>query len=152
MPSTAAVAQVLAAVIVDDDELKQGVISLLASVDEQLREARRNSLESIIIEAVLGFCHEPDRHQVLVAEIGQTVNGIYQNLGERLQVSDEKVGHALKRLGLFTRRLGNKGRGLELTKDMQLLVHELARLHQGQAVFHDQPGCAYCQTFTAATD
>lgn len=152
MPSTAAVAQVLAAVIVDDDELKQGVISLLVSVDEQLREARRTSLESIIIEAALGFCHEPDRHQVLVAEIGRTANAIYQNLGERLQVSDEKVGHALKRLGLFTRRLGNKGRGLELTKEMQCLVHELARLHQGEAVFHDQPGCAYCQTFTAATD
>ncbi len=68
-----------------------------------------------------------------------------------LQVSEEKVGHALKRLGLFTRRLGNKGRGLELTKETQLLVHELARLHQGEAVFRAHTGCAYCQNLSAAT-
>jgi hypothetical protein len=140
-------AQILAAVIVEDDELKQGVISLLASVDAQLREARQTSLESIVLEAVLTFCHEPDTQEVLAREIAERVNGIYENLGEHLQLSEEKVGHALKRLGLFTRRLGNKGRGLELTKDTRLLVHELARLHQGEALFRDHPGCAYCQTF-----
>jgi hypothetical protein len=152
VPSTAAMAHILAAVIVGDDELKGGVISVLAAVDERLREARQTSLESIILEAVLSFCHEPNTQEVLVHEIAKRVNGIYENLGERLQVSEEKVGHALKRLGLFTRRVGNKGRGLELTKEMQLLVHELSRLQHGQAVFPDHPGCAYCQTSVPTTN
>lgn len=146
-PSIAATVQVLAAVIVDDDDLKQGVVPLLSSADAQLREARRNSLESFVIEAALSFCHEPDRQQVFVREIAQRVNHVYKNMGERLQVSDEKVGHALKRLGLFTRRLGNKGRGLELANDIRLLIHELARLHQGEALLPVHPDCAYCQTF-----
>ncbi len=147
IPSTAVMAQVLAAVIVGDDELKQGVVTVLGSVDERLREARQTGLESIVLEAVLSFCHDPNTQEALAREIAERVNGIYGNIGERLQVSEEKVGHTLKRLGLFTRRVGNRGKGLELTKETQLLVHELARLHHGQAVFRNHPGCIHCQTF-----
>lgn len=146
MPSTAAIAQVLAAVV-QDDQLKRAVVPLLSLVDEQLCEARRTSLESVLLEAVLSFCHEQQRQSVLAREIAEKVNGIYENMGERLQVNEEKVGHALKRLGLYTRRLGSKGRGLELAKDTQLQVHELAHRHQGDAAWHNQPGCAYCQAF-----
>ena len=146
MPSTAAIAQVLAAVVYHDD-LKQAVVPLLSSLDDQLCEARRTSLESVLLEAVLSFCHEEQKQSVLAREIAERMNGIYQNMGEHLRVNEEKVGHALKRVGLFTRRLGNKGRGLELAKDVQLQVHELAHRHQGHAVFHGQPECAYCQTF-----
>lgn len=147
MPSTAALAHVLAAAIVGDDDLKQAVVPLLSSVDDQLCEARRASLESVLLEAVLSFCHEQQRQSVLAREIAEKVNGIYENMGEPLQVNEEKVGHALKRLGLFTRRLSNKGRGLELAKDIQLQVHELAHRHQGDAILHNQPGCPNCQAF-----
>ena len=34
-----------------------------------------------------------------------------------------------------------------LPKETQLLVHELARLHQVDAGGHSQPGCAHCETF-----
>lgn len=149
LPGIAAAAQVLAAVMVDDGELKQGVVPLLSSVDEHLREARRTTLESIVVEAVLAFCHEPDTQEILAREIAERVNAIYGKLGEHLHVSEEKVGHALKRLGLFTRRLGNKGRGLQLAKDTRVRVHELARLCQAEALeafFSNQSGCAYCQT------
>jgi hypothetical protein len=44
--------------------------------DEDI-EARRNSLESFVIEAALSLCHEPDRQQVFAREITQRVNHIY---------------------------------------------------------------------------
>jgi len=51
-----------------------------------------------------------------------------------LHVSAEKLQHALEAVG-FTRWLGNKGRGLKLTPEAQLLVYDLTCLPQGEVVF-----------------
>jgi hypothetical protein len=48
--------------------------------------------------------------------------------------------------------LGNKGRGLELAKDTQSLIHELARRHQREELFREHTECAYCQTLLQQPD
>src|SRR5207248_6720451 len=45
-----------------------------------------------------------------------TANRFYAEDGESLKVSSETVGHVLKYLGLYSRRLGNAGRGLIFDK------------------------------------
>ncbi|MGB8062406.1 MAG: hypothetical protein WCF26_10960 [Candidatus Sulfotelmatobacter sp.] len=42
-----------------------------------------------------------------------------------MKLTAEKVGHTLKRLGLYTRR-DTKGRGLVLDKPTQIRVHQLS--------------------------
>ena len=52
LPNVAAITRVLAAPIVDDDELQQEILSIMSSTDEQFREMRRTGLEAIVVEAV----------------------------------------------------------------------------------------------------
>jgi hypothetical protein len=143
-PEVCAIAQVLGASIVGDPELQRGIIELLKERDEQARVDRAGGQNGVVLRAVLRHCHQPDRQQVLVREIATTANDIYEEEEETLKISNETVGHVLKSLGLYTRRLGNVGRGLMLDKATQSRVHELSRacevLPDGSGV----PACGHC--------
>jgi hypothetical protein len=142
-PDIRAVAQVLGACILDDPKLRAELVPLLAPHHEQ-RLRRRSDLESIVLNALLLHCHE-EKGRIFVREITQTVNQIYKDRGERLEVSAEEVGHKLKSLGLFTRRLGSGGRGLELDQPTQALVHERADAQQLLSPDETDEGCQHCQ-------
>ena len=58
------------------------------------------------------------------------MNRIYGEEGESLKISNETVGHVLKNLGLYTRRLGNTGRGLVPDKVTRPRAHELGHANQ----------------------
>jgi hypothetical protein len=51
--------------------------------------------------------------------------------GERLNYSAETIGHRLKKVGLFTRRLGKAGKGLVMDLATTTRVHELAAVYGG---------------------
>lgn len=78
------------------------------------------------MEAALHLCHDGKKQSVFVGDIADVVNRIYAERGDHLKASPEVVGHTMKKLRLFTRRLGGGRRGLELGKDVQQAVHELA--------------------------
>jgi hypothetical protein len=69
------------------------------------------------------------------------VNRIYREEGESLKVSSETVGRVLKSIGLYSRRLGNGGRGLMLDKSTQSKAHELSHAYE---VLPEVPACGYC--------
>lgn len=142
-PEVSAIAQVLGA-STSDLGLRSGIVELLREHDEQSRIDRASGQDGTVLKAVLQHCHEPDRQQLFVREIAVTANQIYSDDGESRKLTNETVGHVLKNLGLYTRRLGNAGRGLVLDKATQARVHELCYANE---VITDSPGtpaCGHC--------
>src|ERR1700688_5147518 len=105
--------------------MQKGVIELLKEFDEQVRVDRSCELNAMVLKGVLSHCHQVDSQRVFVREIAATVNDFYREEGESLKISNKKVGHVLKNLGLYTRRLGNAGRGLILDRASKNRAHEL---------------------------
>jgi len=144
-PETLAMAEVLGAVMVHDPELQSGIMELLQERDEQSRVDRASGQDGMVLKAVLWHCHQPDQQQQLfVREIAATVNRIYSEEGESLKISSETVGHVLKNLGLYTRRLGNAGRGLVLDKTTQARAHELGYANEVLPDSSGVPVCGHC--------
>ncbi len=142
-PEICAIAEALGAVIVDDAELQGGITKLLEERDEQARVDRANGQNGVVLRAVLIHCHENTQEHVFVREIAATANEIYREEGESLKINNETVGHVLKSLGLYSRRLGTAGRGLILDKATQTRVH---RLSQAYEVLPAVPACSFCQS------
>ena len=135
-----AVAQQLGSAIVGDDDLKKHIVDVLQEQSEQARVDRSSGRKAMVLRAVLFHCHQGDQ-QVFARELAATVNRIYGEEGESPKVSSEAVGHVLKGLGLYSRRLGNGGRGLVLDKSTQSKAHELSRTYE---VLPATPACGYC--------
>jgi hypothetical protein len=146
-PEICAIAEALGAAIADDPELQGGITKLLEERDEQARVDRANGQNGVVLRAVLIYCHEHTQEQVFVREIAATANEIYHEDGESLRISNETVGHVLKSLGLYSRRLGGAGRGLILDKATQSRVH---RLGQAYEVLPAVPTCGFCQSIQIA--
>src|ERR1039458_525231 len=143
-PEVCAMAQVLGASIVGDPELQRGIIELLQERDEQSRVDRASGQDGMVLRAVLWHCHQPDQQQMFVREIAAIANQIYSEEGESLKISNETVGHVLKNLGLYTRRLGSAGRGLMLDKATQSRAHELGYANEVLPDSAGVPACGYC--------
>ena len=144
LPELCASAQVLGASIDHDPELQEGIAELLKERDGQARVDRSSGLNAVVLRAVLWHCHHADQQQVFVREITTTVNGIYKEEGDSPSIRNETVGHALKNLGLYTRRLGSAGRGLVLDKSTQVQVHELADAQELLSEMAESPLCGHC--------
>jgi hypothetical protein len=80
------------------------------------------------LEAALNLWRQ-GKTQILVAEIAYEVNQIELARGERLHYSAEAIGHCLKKVGLYTRRLGKAGKGLAMDLATMARVHELAAVY-----------------------
>jgi hypothetical protein len=150
LPEFGAIAQALGAPLVRDPELQSGIIELLKEQDQQARIDRGSGLNAVVLRAVLFHCHEGEQRQVLVREIASVVNRIYGEEGESLKISNETAGHVLKSLGLYTRRLGNMGRGLLLDTATQVRAHELAFANQVLPETAEASLCGYCHKLQLA--
>lgn len=146
-PEMCEIAEVLGAAICDDLELQRGVIDVLKDRDEQSRVDRASGLNGVVLRAVLFHFHQNGQQEIFVREIAATVNRMYGEEGESLKVTNEKVGHALKYLGVHTRRLSNAGRGLVFDKPTQIQAH---RLGQAYDVLAFAAGCKYCHELQAS--
>lgn len=140
-PEISAIAEALGSAIVDNVELRQGIVRLLQAQDEHARMEQSSGTIGTVLRALLFHCHQSDEERVFVREIASTANRIAIEEGEVVKLSNEKVGHVLKNLGLYTRRLGNAGRGLFLDKPTQVRTH---RLSEAYDVLKTQAGCSFC--------
>jgi hypothetical protein len=140
-PEVAAIAQVLGMSLASEPHLQYGIMELLQARDEQSRVDNATSLDGLVLRAVLTFCHQANLQKVFVREIAEATNEIYRQEGESLRISSETVGHVLKNIGLYSRRLGNAGRGLILDKSTQAQAHRLAYAYD---VLPPEPSCGYC--------
>lgn len=135
----------LCSVIFEDCELQGRIIDLLGIQNEQMRADRASATEAMVLRAVLILAHR-DEQQVYARDIAVAANQIYKEQGESVKLTAEKVGHALKRLGLYTRRLGTNGRGLILDKATQIRAHQLSLEYDVLPVV---PECGYCHNLQA---
>lgn len=140
-PEVSAIAQVLGMALVSEPHLQRGIKELLQERDEQSRLDSVISVDGLVLRAVLSYCHQPTRQRVFVREIAEAANDINREERESLCISSETAGHILKNLGLYTRRLGNEGRGLILDKSTQSQAHRLAYSYD---VLPPQPSCGFC--------
>jgi hypothetical protein len=127
--------------LASEPHLQYGIMELLQARDEQSRVDNATSLDGLVLRAVLTFCHQANLQKVFVREIAEATNEIYRQEGESLRISSETVGHVLKNIGLYSRRLGNAGRGLILDKSTQAQAHRLAYAYD---VLPPEPSCGYC--------
>lgn len=140
-PEVAAIVQVLGMALVSDPNLQRDIKELLQGRDEQSRVDSVISLDGLVLRAVLSHCHQANQDKVFVREIAEAANAINREEGESLRISSETTGHILKNLGLYSRRLGNAGRGLVLDKTTQSQAHRLAHSYD---VLPALPSCGYC--------
>jgi hypothetical protein len=126
-----AIANALGNCIIDAPALQAELVSLLKPLAGQQLADRSESLEAVAIEAALALCHK-GKDQVFVREIASEVNLLQQAHGEKLLFTPEAVGHKLKKLGLFTRRLGQGGKGLVMDNATKTLLHEVAIAYLGK--------------------
>jgi hypothetical protein len=108
-PEVGSTAQVLGSALVSELDLQRGVMELLQEREEQSRVDRASSTDGVILRVLLSCCHQTDPQKVFVKEIAAAAREIRRQEGESLQISNEVVGHVLKNLGLYTRRLSSGG-------------------------------------------
>jgi hypothetical protein len=145
-PELGATVQALGAAFVSEPDLKHGIMELLRERDEQSRVDVASSLNGVVLRALLLYCHQTDKQEVFVREIADAASGFWREEGESLRIRSERAGFVLKYLGLYSRRLGSKGRGLILDKSTQSQVHQLAYAYD---VLPSEPCCGYCQNLQA---
>jgi hypothetical protein len=124
-----AIANALGSCIVDAPELQSELVALLKPHDRQQAADRSDSLETLVADVVLTLCHK-GKNEIFVKEIAAEVNRVLKDRRETLQLSSEKVGHKLKKIGLFTRTLSKLGNGLLLDGATRLRVHEVAAAYR----------------------
>jgi len=108
-------------------ELRSELNDLLRDQDDEVRGDRLVEHPSVVLEALLVLCHEPNRQSVTVEEITELVNALLTGRGETVCLSYRGVGAQLKSLQIFTRRFsGGKNRGIHFDVPNRKKMHQLA--------------------------
>jgi hypothetical protein len=116
----------LAASIVGDDELQARLVPLLKPVDSEIRVGHASLLTAIAVEVLLARCHAHTGKYFPVIELTADVNTVLRGRGEILEVSPEKMGWALRNLGLRTDFIPGGTKGLLLSNEVRQRIHKLA--------------------------
>jgi hypothetical protein len=119
------IANALGSCIVEAPQLQTQLVELLSPQDQQQIADRCDGDEALVVGAALALSRQ-DKDGVFVKEISIEVNRMLVARGETRQLSPEKVGHKLKKMGLFTRRLSHAGNGLTLDQATRVRLHEVA--------------------------
>jgi hypothetical protein len=123
------IANALGSCIVDAPQLQTQLVALLKPQARQRIADRSESDEALVLAAVIALCNQ-DKGHVFAKEIGAEVNRLRAARGEARLVTPEKVGHTLKKLGLYTRRLSHAGNGLILDQPTRKRLREVAAAYQ----------------------
>jgi hypothetical protein len=145
-PDFNAIASALGECIVDAPDLQNELVSLLTPYSDQQIAERLDELGALAVGAALALCHQ-GKDQILINEIATEINRILKDRGERMQYSPEKVGHALKKAGLFSRRVSAAGNGFVLDHATQVRIHEVAANYGCVGLTDDNENlhCLLCQ-------
>ena len=141
-----AVANALGSCLMDAPQLVEELVTLLRPQDQQQIADRSDSIEALVVGAVLTLCHQ-GKDQIFVKEIAAEVNRVFEERGETTHLSPEKAGRKLRKVGLLTRRLSQAGNGLILDQPTRIHVHELVATYQGEDPMQEDRNlhCPLCQ-------
>ena len=130
-PEAHTLANGLGSCVVDAPQLQSELVTLLRPHNQQQIADRSSSVEALVAGAALALCHL-GKEEIYVKDLAAEVNRLLVARGETMQLSPEKVGHKLKKVGLFTRRLSPAGNGLSLDQATRIRLHEVARAWLGE--------------------
>jgi hypothetical protein len=136
------IANALGSCIVDTPQLQSQLVALLKPQAWQRIADRSESDEALVLAAVIALCNQ-DKGHLFAKEIGAEVNRLLSDRGETRLVTPEKVGHTLKKLGLFTRRLSHAGNGLILDQPTRKRLRELAAAYLGEDLMQEDENSHY---------
>jgi hypothetical protein len=131
-PRMKQLAVALLAPLRDDPQRQSWLITTLRDRDSDSRVALSLEPEWLAVEALFRTCHEgyrgnPRVSNLLVGELALEIRDILKTRGEEASFGARKAGAVLQALGIKTRKLGNRGRGLVLNLPFQRKIHHLAR-------------------------
>ena len=89
-------------------------------------------------------CHEKGRDWLYVREITLDLNAQILANGGTFEISDRMAGSVVRSLGLATRKLDQRGRGVVLDGPTRQLIHRLAHEFNAPSAGEAFPGCAEC--------
>jgi len=140
------VARAFGTCVADDEELQLGVVQLLRERNQDACLDFSTELGSVILEALLFWCHSEGRSQVLSSELADTVNTIWAKRGEGRETTPESVGWKLRALDLHTEPIGGAGNGLQLIEAVRARVHSLAKAYRVPSLRQAAQGeCPHCK-------
>jgi hypothetical protein len=122
-------ANALGSCLVDAPQVQTELVALLKPQDQQQIADRSDGDEALVVGAALALSHQ-DKGEVFVKEIAVEVNRLLVARSETRQLSPEKVGHKLRKVGLPTRRLSQAGNGLTLDQPTRIHIHEVAAAYR----------------------
>jgi len=125
---TATVATELGRCLVGAPELRQKLLTLLQTRDQQRRAEMSDTIQAVVVEAILTLSHDGREH-AYCREIAAAANRLFGVRGETVRLRAEHVGHQCKNLGLPTRRLSRTGNGLTFDKATFARINELAAIY-----------------------
>jgi hypothetical protein len=144
-PPVREVACCLAQCMPDMPDVQSEMTSLLEEQNLQVQSEFETNPYSIVIEAMLSFCHNKTK-SVRVAEVAAAVKAISEQDGEMLELTPKAAGGKLDLLGLRTKRLDARSRGLVLTEATRRFIHKLA-WDYGVTKNRDIQRCNDCKHF-----
>jgi hypothetical protein len=130
-PEASVISNALGSCIVGAPQLQSQLVALLKPQAQQQIADRSSGDEALVLGAALALCRL-DKGEVFVKEIATEVNRLLGARGETRQLSPEKVGHKLKKVGVFTRRLSHAGNGLTLDQPTRMRLREVAAAYLGE--------------------
>jgi hypothetical protein len=143
-PPAQELATALGATVMGDEVLEQAILKMLTAEEKEYRLDRSRTIEAVLVEAILCFCHQQEETKIRSFDLAQKVNAILAGRGSSEEVSAESVGWGLRRLGIPRRRIGSAGNGIELTDSIRRTVHAdaLSLCVPGTLA---SSGCKYCK-------
>jgi hypothetical protein len=116
----------LAATATSDSQLQASVVELLKDQEAAFRADSGRFFRKTVLEASLTLCHGATQNALTVGDITRAANELLKGAGETLTLEPRAVGDILRSLRIPTERLGAKGRGIVLLKDVQRRLHAIA--------------------------
>ena len=119
----------LASTIIDDPGLQVELLPLLTPLDEDIRLDRTIELVAVVIEVLLGACHDPNIPTgtgIPVTEVARGTNTILVGRGGTGDVSPESVGWIVRRLRIPRTTVQGGLHGIVLDQRTRIQIHELA--------------------------
>lgn len=119
-------ARSLAAPLFGHEQLQQQLIDDLNPHNAEAELSRHSDPEWVVATAMFQECHRTTG-ALTVGNLAFTVNEILSRIGETFTLQPRAVGGVLRSLRIQTLKLGNLGRGLRFTQQLNRQVHLLAR-------------------------
>jgi hypothetical protein len=118
-------ARSLAAPLLGDEQCESQLLKVLAIQDHEAKLDRYAEPEWAVLTALYKKSHATGA--LTMSDLSFTVNDVLAENGESCALSPRRVGEIVRSLGLSTEQLGNRGRGLRLTRITVRRIHALAR-------------------------